>query len=414
MAIVSREDVFHRNGRGVALSVRPVQVLLTVSVLLAPWYGPLPQLRPIFEISKSILMACFLTGTMFMVLTRGSLKVNGRLVLVTFSLFGIALLGWVAGDYSGWSTGIRVIFGPLFALASIQTLGRRIRDSSLRVRASFVYPPVISAVVSSAVGLWTWRAGLMGGIVGLSSSANAFANSLGCSVVPAVGLSLTARSWRNKGAWLISAAVIAYAVVNSSGRTGVFVISASVAAFLFFVLLSKTRIPVWMEAIGGVGWVLILSLGTWVLNTSRVPIRLAGREAVWALAYQLIKQNLILGNGWSSLPTVTESIWGFPLHGHNVLISFTTATGVVGLVVLCMVIYWLGSAAMRGWRSCPDVIGSSLMASLTGSLLICLVESYHPFGPFFVVTHWWYYLSLLLCSPEYPKASSRGSWTSGV
>jgi len=130
------------------------------------------------------------------------------------------------------------------------------------------------------------------------------------------------------------------------------------------------------------------------------------RLAVWAVAFEIIRNHLFFGIGWQNMPAFAyeaslSAAQSFPslasalsvemyrghLWAHNTILQFTMAAGVMGFSAIMMLLYTILSRllVLKHWRGLVENNSSSLGLLLASMIFFHGMISVSTMQPFFMI-----------------------------
>jgi O-antigen ligase len=323
---------------------------------------------------------------------RASLPLLAALALVA----GAAAWSWGPGGLPA-SLALSAI-GLLLATAVVVAggAGAAARADGEAVFAIFCWALLIAGVLNVAVALvqvfwpdapdghWLARSGLPGRAVGNLRQPNHLSSLLmwGCIAVIAL---LEMRHLALRAAALLLAAMI-FAVVLTASRTGLVSVGLLVLWALLDVRLSRPTRWLLLAAplVYALSWLAMAQWAAASAHTFGGAARLAetdissSRFAIWSNTLDLIRAHPWFGVGfgefnvaWTLTPFPGRPVAFFD-HAHNLPLQLAVELGLpLAALVIGLLLWALGSAALKAWRSTGDV-GSARRCALLMVLMIGL------------------------------------------
>ena len=207
-----------------------------------------------------------------------------------------------------------------------------------------------------------------------------------------LGWAFAPAQWPRRWAWLLGAlAVLTWAVVLSTGTRGTVLALGTSAALLACLGPLGRRVALGLLLTGLLGaclsWLLFTVLPPLLLAdpttfnhpASRLTFSLSGRELIWNLAWDMIRQQPLLGVGPMHFAAHPNPV---AAHPHNALLQGAAEWGLPAALLL---IAWLGRAYWQLLRRCHraalplagdsnPALRMALLASLTGAATQSLVD----------------------------------------
>ncbi|WP_052369165.1 O-antigen ligase family protein [Serpentinimonas barnesii] len=207
-----------------------------------------------------------------------------------------------------------------------------------------------------------------------------------------LGWAFAPAQWPRRCAWLLGAlAVLTWAVVLSTGTRGTVLALGTSAVLLACLGPLGRRVALGLLLSGLLGallsWLLFTVLPLLLLAdpttfhhpASRLTLSLSGREVIWSLAWDMIRQQPLLGVGPMHFAAHPNPI---AAHPHNALLQGAAEWGLPAALLL---LAWLGRAYWQLLRRCHraalplpgdthPALRMALLASLTGAATQSLVD----------------------------------------
>lgn len=286
---------------------------------------------------------------------------------------------WAYSPGALWSTVLAPLLVYLLARALVQN-----RRGLGRVTAAVA----IGGLAAAAIGLFLWVQGQgvaadgVRRLLGLTFSPNQTALMLERVLFVCLGLAAAVRSGR-RTLWLAGAGIVALALLLTGSRGALLLgIPAGGLAWLALQPAIRRRLlrRAWLVAAAGVGALaaVLLLLGERLLNSGTVAQRLH----IWQGALDL----------WAALPWLGVGpggfFWRYPafippqalhepnlLHPHNLWLEMATGGGILGLLWLGGLLYWL---LRRGMGEGDDLrpLEVGLLAALVAGLAHGQVDAF--------------------------------------
>lgn len=197
--------------------------------------------------------------------------------------------------------------------------------------------------------------------------------------------------WPRRCAWLLGGlAVLTWAVVLSTGTRGTVLALGTSAVLLACLGPLGRRVALGLLLTGllgaGLSWLLFTVLPPLLLAdpttfnhpASRLTFSLSGRELIWNLAWDMIRQQPLLGVGPMHFAAHPNPV---AAHPHNALLQGAAEWGLPAALLL---LAWLGRAYWQLLRRCvraavpqgdaSAALRMGLLASLTGAATQSLVD----------------------------------------
>jgi putative inorganic carbon (HCO3(-)) transporter len=242
----------------------------------------------------------------------------------------------------------------------------------------------IGGALAAGIGLIDWVGG--GGVgvdgvrrlVGLTFSPNQTALYLLRALFVLIGLALS--GWRFLG-W-IGVGTVALALFLTGSRGALLLgLPAGIGMILWLRgVRPQPRTLLALAIIGGIAAVVVVGLlGDRLLNSETV----LRRFAIWQGAFDLWLAYPLAGVGpggffWRYPAFITTAALDEPnlLHAHNLWLNFATSWGILGLIWLAVLLYWLGQRIGHIRRRADAWIDIGLLAALAAALAHAQVDDF--------------------------------------
>lgn len=270
------------------------------------------------------------------------------------------------------------VFVPFYFLARNKLTMERV----LRILGIFGFVLAFFALIQMATwnGKIYWiREVTSGTPFGPFVNRNHYAGFINMLILTTIGLAFTRKRKEKQILFGFFAVIMAVSVFMSLSRAGIISLIISITIFSVFIAYDKFRhnkkmaIAVFIVVL--ITYLIYLGIDPVIERFYRTDLTREERFTIWADAFKGAKDFILTGSGFGTFVNVFPLYFSRPStaiydHAHNDYLEFLIETGILGVILLILFLYFYIKNVIKGvWKGELGIIRISLIAAIISMLI---------------------------------------------